>query len=165
MIESFSQNLAGYLVIIMDSSGRIAREIKLLATNPPSGVSAIPHPENNRHFDAFILGPVGSPFENGVFKLEIFLPENYPISPPKVRFLTKIYHPNIDKLGRICISILNKEWSPALSISSLLVSIQSLLSDPNPTDPLDTQIADQWTKHRSEAEAIAREWTQKYAIE
>jgi ubiquitin-conjugating enzyme E2 N len=148
----------------MDGTARIAREIQSLTTHPPSGVSAVPHPENSRYFDAYILGPTGSPYEDGIFKLEIFLPENYPLCPPKARFLTKVYHPNIDKLGRICISILNKEWSPALSISSLLVSLQSLLSDPNPADPLDTQIADQWIKHRSEAEGIAREWTHKYAM-
>jgi ubiquitin-conjugating enzyme E2 N len=93
------------------------------------------------------------------------LPEGYPISPPKVRFLTPVCHPNIDRIGRICIGILSKDWSPALTISSLFVSIQSLVSDPNPADPLDTAIADRWKKNREEAEAVAKEWTRKYAMD
>jgi len=68
----------------------------------------------------------------GIFKLELFLPEEYPMAPPKVRFLTKIYHPNIDKLGRICLDILKDKWSPALQIRTVLLSIQALLSEPNP---------------------------------
>jgi ubiquitin-conjugating enzyme E2 N len=105
-----------------------------------------------------------SPYEEGIFKLEIFLPEGYPMTPPKVRFLTKIYHPNVDKIGRICLDILNKEWTPVLNITKVLLSIQSLLSEPNPQDPLDTQVADHWIRDKSGAEKVAREWTSKYAM-
>ena len=98
-----------------------------------------------------------------MFQLEIFLPQTYPVEPPKVRFVTKLYHPNIDKIGRICISILKSEWSPALTIAKVLLSIQSLLSDPNPEDPLDTAVADHWIKDKADAEKTAREWTKKYA--
>ena len=86
-----------------------------------------------------MAGPSQSPFEGGSFKLELFLPDDYPMAPPKVRFLTKIYHPNIDKLGRICLDILKgklflikDKWSPALQIRTVLLSIQALLSAPNP---------------------------------
>jgi ubiquitin-conjugating enzyme E2 N len=85
------------------------------------GISASPSEDNLRYFNVMILGPSQSPYEGGVFKLELFLPEEYPMAAPKVRFLTKIYHPNIDKLGRICLDILKDKWSPALQIRTVLL--------------------------------------------
>lgn len=111
-----------------------------------------------------IRGPQDSPFEGGVFELELFLPEEYPMAPPKVRFLTKIYHPNIDTLGRICLDILKDKWSPALQIRTVLLSIQALLSAPNPDDPLSEKIAKAWRDNEVEALKTAKEWTQQYAI-
>ncbi|XP_048498773.1 ubiquitin-conjugating enzyme E2 36 isoform X2 [Beta vulgaris subsp. vulgaris] len=99
----------------------------------------------------------------GVFKLELFLPEEYPMAAPKVRFLTKIYHPNIDKLGRICLDILKDKWSPALQIRTVLLSIQALLSAPNPDDPLSENIAKHWKMDEAEAVETAKEWTRLYA--
>ncbi|KAF6158298.1 hypothetical protein GIB67_022378, partial [Kingdonia uniflora] len=90
-------------------------------------------------------------FIGGVFKLELFLPEEYPMAAPKVRFLTKIYHPNIDKLGRICLDILKDKWSPALQIRTVLLSIQALLSAPNPDDPLSENVAKHWKANEAEA--------------
>jgi ubiquitin-conjugating enzyme E2 N len=80
----------------------------------------------------------------GVFKLELFLPDDYPMCPPRIRFLTKIYHPNIDRLGRICLDVLKNNWSPALQIRTILLSIQALLGAPNPEDPLNEAVAKQW---------------------
>jgi Ubiquitin-protein ligase len=80
----------------------------------------------------------------GVFNAELLLTDEYPMSPPKVIFNTKIYHPNIDNLGRICLDILKDKWSPALQIRSVLLSIQALLSSPNPDDPLNNEAANQW---------------------
>ncbi|OAY76100.1 Ubiquitin-conjugating enzyme E2 36 [Ananas comosus] len=124
-----------------------------------------------RYFDVMIIGPSQSPYEGGVFKLELFLPEEYPMAPPKVRFLTKIYHPNIDKasgtlylqLGRICLDILKDKWSPALQIRTVLLSIQALLSAPNPDDPLSDNIAKHWKANEAEAVETAKEWTHLYA--
>jgi ubiquitin-conjugating enzyme E2 N len=101
-----------------------------------------------------MTGPGSSPFEGGNFKLELFLPEDYPMAPPKVRFLTKIYHPNIDKLGRICLDILKDKWSPALQIRTVLLSVQALLSAPNPDDPLANDVAQHWKE--DEKAAIAK---------
>eukprot|EP00475_Leptophrys_vorax_P045883 TRINITY_DN9683_c0_g1_i2.p1 TRINITY_DN9683_c0_g1~~TRINITY_DN9683_c0_g1_i2.p1 ORF type:complete len:114 (-),score=11.09 TRINITY_DN9683_c0_g1_i2:453-794(-) len=100
---------------------RIIKETQRLLSEPAPGISASPSEENLRYFNVMILGPSQSPYEGGIFKLELFLPEEYPMAPPKVRFLTKIYHPNIDKLGRICLDILKDKWSPALQIRTVLL--------------------------------------------
>ncbi|CAB4492948.1 ubiquitin-conjugating enzyme [Rhizophagus irregularis] len=142
---------------------RIIKETERLIADAVPGINAKPYEENLRYFDVDITGPEQSPFEGGVFKLELFLPEEYPMSPPKVRFLTKIYHPNIDKLGRICLDILKDKWSPALQIRTVLLSIQALLSAPNPDDPLANDVAQHWKYNEQEAIAKAREWTQTYA--
>ena len=98
-----------------------------------------------------------------MFQLELFLTEKYPMEPPKVRFLTRVYHPNIDKLGRICLDVIKDKWSPALQIRTVLISIQSLLSTPNLEDPLAEDVAKHWKTNAREAMAVAREWTTKYA--
>jgi ubiquitin-conjugating enzyme E2 N len=98
------------------------------------------------------------------YPLRVFLPEDYPMSAPKVRFITRIYHPNIDKLGRICLDILKDKWSPALQIRTVLLSIQALLSAPNPDDPLANDVAELWKVNEQEALRNAREWTRKHAM-
>ncbi|KAI3435771.1 hypothetical protein D9Q98_001829 [Chlorella vulgaris] len=150
----------------MDSSQlprRIIKETQRLLSEPVPGISAAPSEDNLRYFNVIILGPDSSPYQGGVFKLELFLPEDYPMAAPKVRFLTKIYHPNVDKLGRICLDILKDKWSPALQIRTVLLSIQALMSAPNPDDPLDENIARQWKTNEVEAMNTARQWTELYA--
>lgn len=142
---------------------RIAKETKRLLAEPVEGVSATPYEDNLRYFNVAIAGPMDSPFEGGLFRLELFLPGEYPMGPPKVRFLTKIYHPNIDRLGRICLDILKDKWSPALQIRTVLISIQALLSAPNPDDPLDNNVADHWKSNEADACNTAKEWTRLYA--
>ena len=110
-----------------------------------------------------LAGPPDTPYEGGVWDLELFLPGSYPMDPPKVRFLTKIYHPNVDRLGRICLDVLKDKWSPALQIRTVLLSIQALLSAPEPDDPLDATVAEHFKRNRPEAEAQAREWTARFA--
>eukprot|EP01094_Clydonella_sp_ATCC50884_P030109 TRINITY_DN968_c0_g1_i4.p2 TRINITY_DN968_c0_g1~~TRINITY_DN968_c0_g1_i4.p2 ORF type:complete len:174 (-),score=39.57 TRINITY_DN968_c0_g1_i4:111-560(-) len=143
---------------------RIVKETQRLAKEPAPGISATPHEDNLRYFSVVMAGPSQSAFEGGVFNLELFLPEDYPMAPPKVRFLTKIYHPNIDKLGRICLDVLKDKWSPALQIRTILLSIQALLSAPNPDDPLANDVADHWKRNEAEAIETAKEWTRRYAM-
>ncbi|PWY99638.1 putative ubiquitin-conjugating enzyme E2 [Testicularia cyperi] len=143
---------------------RIIKETERLLKDPGTeGISATPHEDNLRYFDVVIDGPDQSPFSGGKFKLELFLPEDYPMAPPKVRFLTKIYHPNIDKLGRICLDILKDKWSPALQIRTVLLSVQALLSAPNPDDPLANDVAEHYKKDEKGAIEVSRQWTEMYA--
>ncbi|KAH8858828.1 Ubiquitin-conjugating enzyme E2-17 kDa isoform 1 [Schistosoma japonicum] len=110
------------------------------------------------------MGPVDSPYEGGVFFLKIAFPTDYPFKPPKVSFITKIYHPNINSNGSICLDILRGQWSPALTISKVLLSICSLLTDPNADDPLVPDIAKQYKVDREKYDTVAKEWTRKFAM-
>jgi len=110
------------------------------------------------------MGPAESPYSGGVFFLSIIFPTDYPFKPPKISFTTKIYHPNINANGSICLDILRDQWSPALTISKVLLSICSMLTDPNAEDPLVPDIAQLYKTDKSKYEATAREWTRKFAM-
>uniref|UniRef100_A0A8C6KA26 Ubiquitin conjugating enzyme E2 D2 n=1 Tax=Nothobranchius furzeri TaxID=105023 RepID=A0A8C6KA26_NOTFU len=116
-------------------------ELNDLARDPPAQCSAGPVGDDMFHWQATIMGPNDSPYQSGVFFLTIHFPTDYPFKPPKVAFTTRIYHPNINSNGSICLDILRSQWSPALTISKVLLSICSLLCDPNPDDPLVPEIA------------------------
>jgi len=142
---------------------RILKETQRLQAERIDGIEAIVEENNARYFKVTIDGPKESPYEGGTFRLELFLPEEYPMSAPKVRLLTKIYHPNIDKLGRICLDILKEKWSPALQIRTVLLSIQALLSKPNPEDPLANDVAEHWKRDERDAIKTAQDWVRRYA--
>ena len=142
---------------------RITKEIADLNKDAPENCSAGPRGEDIYKWDATIMGPTDTPYVGGVFNMEIHFPSDYPFKPPKVQFLTKIYHPNISSNGAICLDILKEQWSPALTVSKVLLSICSLLSDPNPKDPLVPAIAEEYNKDREAYNATARLWTQRYA--
>lgn len=148
----------------MSSTKRILRELSELQRDPPSNCSAGPIDTNNIYeWEATIIGPDGSPYAGGVFNLKIIFPTDYPFKPPTVTFTTKVYHPNINASGGICLDILKDQWSPALSVSKVLLSISSLLTDANPADPLVPEIARIYTGNRALFDKTAREWTQRYA--
>ena len=142
---------------------RIQKEIKDFDKDPPVGCSAGPVAEDVFHWNAMIQGPPDSPYATGMFTLEVNFPNDYPFKPPKVKFITRVYHPNVNSNGAICLDILKDQWSPALTISKVLLSITSLLTDPNPDDPLVADIAHLYKTDREKYEKTAREWTNKYA--
>ena len=145
---------------------RIQKELIDIQREPPANVSAGPENEQNLlNWRASILGPEGSPYAGGLFFLKIQFTAQYPFSPPRVQFVTKVYHPNINENGGICLDILKESaWSPALTISKVLLSICSLLTDANPDDPLVPDIARLYKTDKKKFEENAREWTRKYAM-
>ncbi len=142
---------------------RIEKELKDLQRDPPADVSAGPEGDDIFTWKACIFGPKDSPYEGGVFYLTIQFPVEYPFRAPHLHFNTRIYHPNINASGSICLDILKGEWSPALTIGKVLLSICSLLTDPNPDDPFVPEIAKIYKENRAAYEEIARMWTANYA--
>ena len=144
-------------------SVRINRELANFAKDPCVGITISPVNGDVRYLQITLQGPDGTPYQGGVFGLEMFLTENYPMEPPVVRFTTKVYHPNIDFVGRICLDILKNSWSPALQVVKVLLSIQSLMAEPNLSDPLNNKVAKHWTDNKADALATAQKWTKMYA--
>mgnify|MGYP006096783699 FL=1 len=143
---------------------RINKELKDLTEDPPANCSAGPQGDDLFDWIATIMGPEGTPYHGGIFFLRINFPSDYPFKAPKIAFTTPIYHCNVNKSGGICLDILKGQWSPALTISKVLLSITSLLSDPNPDDPLMPEIAKLYKSNRSKHDINARESTMKHAM-
>jgi ubiquitin-conjugating enzyme E2 D/E len=142
---------------------RIQKELLDLEKDPPMNCSAGPINEDMFTWEGIIFGPDDSPYAGGVFNLVIQFPKDYPFRPPVVTFQTRIYHPNINSSGGICLDILKNQWSPALTVSKVLLSITSLLTDANPNDPLVPEIAHVYRTNRAEFDEKARAYTLKYA--
>ncbi|XP_036622223.1 ubiquitin-conjugating enzyme E2 N-like [Trichosurus vulpecula] len=142
---------------------RIIKETQCFLAEPIPGIKSEPDESSACYFHVVVAGPQDSPFEGGAFKLELFLPEEYPMAAPKVHFMTKIYHPNVNKLGRMCLDILKDKWSPA-QICTVLLSIQALLSAPNPDDPLANDAAKQWKTNEAQAIETTRAWSKIHLL-
>lgn len=150
----------------MSTLKRIKKELEEINEISIYNCSAGPINDDNLfEWQATILGPEKSPYKDGVFYLKIDIPHDYPFKPPKIVFKTKIYHCNINSCGGICLDILKNEWSPALTLTKILLSICSLLDDPNPDDPLVPDIANLYKVNKEEHDKQARIYTLKYATE
>jgi ubiquitin-conjugating enzyme E2 D/E len=147
----------------MADNKRLKREYEQIQKNSISNISVGPINNNLYEWSAVILGPIDTPYEGGIFRLSLSIPSNYPFKPPLVKFDTKIYHPNINYSGHICLDILKNQWNPTLTISTVLLSICSLLSDPNPNDPLVPEIANLYKNDIEKYNKNAKEWTTTFA--
>ncbi|BFF94206.1 ubiquitin-conjugating enzyme E2 D2-like [Drosophila madeirensis] len=132
--------------------------------NPTDGCQVVIVGDDITHWHCIILGPSNSPYEGGHFELDILFPDNYPYAPPHVQFMTPIYHCNITNGGHICLDILSHNWSSILTVDKVLLSIMSLLADPNPDDPVTTEAANMYKSDREQHDRIAREWTTHHAM-
>uniref|UniRef100_A0AAZ1XGT9 UBC core domain-containing protein n=1 Tax=Oreochromis aureus TaxID=47969 RepID=A0AAZ1XGT9_OREAU len=138
---------SGFFAVYVFSSHLFFFTLKSLFLSPSS-----PSENNIMLWNAVIFGPVGTPFEDGTFKLLIEFSEEYPNKPPTVRFVSRMFHPNVYADGSICLDILQNRWSPTYDVSSILTSIQSLLDEPNPNSPANSQAAQLYQENKREYE-------------
>lgn len=128
------------------------------------GIEAAPCGGDLFRWHAQIQGPVGCVYEGGSFEVDIRLPKTYPLEPPALTLRTKIFHPNISERGDICLDLLSDEWSPALSLQKVLLSLSSLLTDPNFADPLNASAAQLMRRDRKSYDKKCREMTRRFAM-
>ncbi|CAH0401315.1 unnamed protein product [Chilo suppressalis] len=173
LVEScFCRNCLVQMCVLAQPAGeenawrrnRLRNELKMLRNDPPEGIAATPLDPKCCHWQASVTGPDGSPYEGGVFYLYIQVPYAYPMSPPVVRFLTRILHPNVSRHGDVGIDSVHHNWSLALTISKVLISIQSLLTDPYTAVCMEPEIGELYVRDRARFESLARRWTWRYAM-
>jgi ubiquitin-conjugating enzyme E2 A len=121
---------------------RLMSDMKQMQADPPSGCSASPVSDDNLFvWNATIIGPDESPWEGGIYTLRLQFPDQYPDKPPRARFITEMFHPNIFPDGTLCLDIIQDKWKPIYTVSTILTSIQSLLCDPNNDSPANVDAA------------------------
>lgn len=140
---------------------RLMRDFRRIQQDATSGVSASPVPDDIMKWNAVIIGPDSTPFEDGTFKLVMQFDEQYPSKPPSVKFVSEMFHPNVYPSGELCVDILQNKWSPTYTVSTLLTSIQSLLNDPNTSSPANVEAANMYREHRSQYTKKVRETVEK----
>ena len=134
----------------MNASKRLMKELEKLNAEDNIGITILSptKPSDNiLVWNVVIDGPKDTPYENGKFELLFKFEDNYPISPPSVRFITPIIHINVFSDGKICIDILQDQWAPSLSVRTILYSLMSLLNEPNPNSPANRKLADLYAKN------------------
>ena len=152
------------------ASKRLFHEYKTLSQSPPDGITAGPVSEDDIFvWEALIQGPEDTPYSGGIFPAELKFPRDYPLSPPTMRFITEVWHPNVYSNGMVCISILHapgddpmhyeqasERWSPIQSVEKILISVMSMLAEPNDESPANVEAAKMWRERRGEFEGKVR---------
>jgi len=148
-------------------NNRIVSDLKnLLNHDIPETIKNVEINEDDMYSEHFVFlkGPSDTPFEKGTFKISIIMPIDYPYKPPRMSFITNVYHPNISSDGSICIDILKDQWSSALRLNTVILSLSDLLANPNPNDPLVPEIAREYSSHRDRYNNNVIEYVKKYAL-
>ncbi|KAH1194471.1 Ubiquitin-conjugating enzyme E2 22 [Glycine max] len=138
---------------------QLAKELKNLDESPPEGIKVVVNDDDFSTIFADIEGPAGTPYENGVFRMKLLLSHDFPHSPPKGFFLTKIFHPNIATNGEICVNTLKKDWNPSLGLRHVLIVVRCLLIEPFPESALNEQAGKMLLENYEEYARHARLYT------
>ncbi|KAJ3153950.1 hypothetical protein HDU89_008817 [Geranomyces variabilis] len=150
---------------MLSDTRRIEREIRQVRQDSSANLTVEVVDDNLCHLLGTLQGPANSPYAGGTFQLDIVLPTTYPFVPPKMRFITPVYHPNVSSVtGAICLDILKDEWTPVLTLKTVMISLQSLLCDPVPDNPQDAEVASHYMRDRKGFDQTARQWTEIHAI-
>jgi len=166
MSTSLSTSQTTIKKVVKPKNNRILSDLKELMNNDiPETIKEVTINDENIYGEHTVLinGPKDTPFEGGVFKLIFTLPADYPFKPPSMRFVTTVHHPNISREGSICIDILKDQWSSALRLYKVILSISDLLATPNPDDPLSPDVAREYKTNRELYVKRVKEYVQKYA--
>jgi ubiquitin-conjugating enzyme (huntingtin interacting protein 2) len=148
----------------MDPKKRVQKEVAEIGRDSASGVKVSVDPSDGSHLEGTILGPEDTPYHKGTFKVDIVIPNDYPFAPPKMKFVTRMWHPNVSsQTGAICLDILKDQWSPALTIKTALLSLQALMCAPEPSDPQDAEVANMYNRDYDQWFSTAKFWTECYA--
>jgi len=145
---------------------RIMVEYKKLTVDDPFPDESVTVQAKNEDYFSWqstLTGPSGTPYEDGLFFLDVDFPTDFPFKPPKVKFTTNVYHMNVSEKGEICMESLKDKWSPALSMKKILQEILDLLKTPNPDSPLRSEIAKLYTENKELHDKTAAEYTKKFA--
>lgn len=147
------------------SNQRLMRDIESIRNSKDDWHFTVTPDERNIYsLKGTFEGPKDSPYEGGVFVVDFQVPTAYPLKPPKAKFDTRVFHPNISsQTGAICLDILGDNWTPVYKLESILISLQQLLQSPNPSDPQDAEVARLYTSDIDKFNSTAREWTRRYA--
>ncbi|XP_069730474.1 ubiquitin-conjugating enzyme E2 G1 [Phaenicophaeus curvirostris] len=147
----------------LQSALLLRRQLAELNKNPVEGFSAGLIDDNDLYrWEVLIIGPPDTLYEGGVFKAHLTFPKDYPLRPPKMKFITEIWHPNVDKNGDVCISILHEpgedkygyekpeeRWLPIHTVETIMISVISMLADPNGDSPANVDAAKEWREDRN----------------
>ena len=143
---------------------RLFKEEKNFNKVSPDHFTGGPVNKDIYNWDIVLMGPKGTPYEGGKFNLSVSIPKEYPFEPPKVNFKTKIFHPNINLGGEICVDILKKGvWSAALTIAKVIMSISILLEEPNADDPLNSEAGKMYREEKEKFIETAKKYVEENA--
>uniref|UniRef100_A0AC34R347 UBC core domain-containing protein n=1 Tax=Panagrolaimus sp. JU765 TaxID=591449 RepID=A0AC34R347_9BILA len=143
---------------------RIQLDLEELERHPIKGVNLGPINDNLYEWMIVVDGPSTTVYEGGLFFVEITIPTDYPFNPPSIKFRTRIYHPNIDSQGRVCVDLISGNWTPQKTMHTVIEGIVSLLHHCQPEDALVPAIGEMYMNNIQEFERIARMWTKRYSL-